>query len=132
MVVSCIKTGTGRYRLMAEGNKHRVAGILNIVCGCFALLWFLMLITGIVFTSNAFSIPGMEAVPGFVSLILTIIAIPTLAIGVLALVGGIFALQKKSWGLVLAGAIASIMIFLVLGILAIIFTVNAKDEFEEE
>lgn len=117
---------------MAEGNKHRVAGILNIVSGCLSLLWFLMLIAGIVITSNAFGIPGMDAVPDFVPLILTIIAIPTLAIGVLALAGGIFALQKRSWGLVLAGAIASIISFFALGVLAIVFTVVAKEEFEEE
>ena len=117
---------------MAEGNKHSVAGILNIVSGCLSLLWFLTLIAGILFTSNAFEIPGMEAVPDFVPLILTIIAIPTLAIGVLALVGGIFALQKRSWGLVLAGAIASIISFFVLGVLAIVFTVIAKEEFDEE
>jgi len=116
---------------MAEGNKHRVAGILNIVSGCFELLCFLMLLAGIVFTSNALRIPGMDAVPDFVSLILSIIAVPTLAIGVLALVGGIFALQKKSWGLVLAGSIASIISFFVLGVLAIVFTVIAKDEFDE-
>lgn len=117
---------------MAEGKNHRVAGILNIVSGALALLWFIMLLGGIVVTSGALGIPGTEAIPGFVSTILTIIAIPTLGIGILALVGGIFALQKKSWGLALAGAIASILIFFVLGILAIIFMVQAKDEFEEE
>ena len=117
---------------MAEGKNHRVAGILNIISGAVALLWFLMLLVGIVVTSGNIGIPGTEAIPVFVSTILTIIAVPTLAIGVLALVGGIFALKKKSWGLVLAGAIASLLTFFVLGIIAIVFTAQAKDEFEEE
>ena len=117
---------------MAESRNHRVAGILNIISGAFALMGFLMLLAGIVITSNALRFPGMDAIPGFVPVILTIIAVPTLAIGVLALAGGIFALQKKSWGLVLAGSIASLLIFFVLGIIAIVFTVQSKDEFEEE
>ncbi|MBN2323185.1 MAG: hypothetical protein JXQ30_05580 [Spirochaetes bacterium] len=117
---------------MAEGKNHRVAGILNIVSGCLSLLGFLVLLAGIVITSNALGIPGVDAVPDFVSLILTIIAIPTLGIGVVSLVGGIFALQKKSWGLLLAGSIASVISFFVLGVLAIVFTVIAKDEFDGE
>ena len=117
---------------MAEGTKHRVAGILNIVTGCLSLLGFLTLLAGIVVTSNAFGIPGMDAVPDFVPMILTIVAIPTLAIGVLALVGGIFGVRKRSWGLVLAGSIASIISFFVLGVIAIVFTVIAKEEFEKE
>jgi len=71
---------------MAEGKNHRVAGILNIVSGALALLWFIMLLGGIVVTSGALRIPGTEAIPGFVSTILTIIAVPTLGIGILALV----------------------------------------------
>jgi hypothetical protein len=117
---------------MAEGKNHRVAGILNIVSGALALLWFVILLAGILVTSGTLGIPGTEAIPGFVSTILTVIAVPTLIIGILALVGGIFALQKNSWGLVLAGAIASVLTFFVLGIIAIVFTVQAKEEFEEE
>ena len=36
---------------MAEGKNHRVAGILNIISGAFALLGFLMLLVGIVAVS---------------------------------------------------------------------------------
>jgi len=54
----------------------------------------------------------------------------------LALVGGIFALQRRRWGWALAGSIAAvfasipILRFLPVGIVAIIFTAIAKDEFE--
>lgn len=116
---------------MEETWKPRAGGILNIISGALALIWFIMLLIGITVTSGALGIPGIESVPSFVPVILWIIAIPTLVIGILALIGGIFALQRKKWGLVLAGSIVSIFSFFILGILAVIFIAQSKDEFEE-
>ena len=118
---------------MANGKKAKAAGILNIISGAFTLMWFIILIIAIPITSGAFSIPGTEAIPAFVSTILWIIAIPTLAIGVLALIGGIYALQRKYWGLALAGSILAILAPLtVLGILSTIFISVSKDEFKKK
>ena len=50
--------------------------------------------------------------------------------GILALVGGIFAVRKKLWGLALAGAIAGLLTSFPIGIVAVIFTAMAKPEFE--
>ncbi len=50
--------------------------------------------------------------------------------GALALVGGIYALRKKLWGLALAGAIGGIITFFPIGIVAVIFTAMAKPEFD--
>jgi hypothetical protein len=58
------------------------------------------------------------------------VAIIGVAINVIALIGGIYALQRKKWGLVLAGSIAAIFSSTILGILATIFTAVSKDEFE--
>jgi len=48
--------------------------------------------------------------------------------GIVALVGGVFALKRRAWGMALAGAICS-MSFL-LGIPALVFLAMSKDEFK--
>jgi vacuolar-type H+-ATPase subunit I/STV1 len=54
-----------------------------------------------------------------------------LVVGIVAIVGGIFTLRRRIWGLALAGAIcATLSLFtFYLGVLAIIFTTMAKKEF---
>ena len=50
---------------------------------------------------------------------------------ILAIVGGIYALQRKIWGLALAGSIAAFFTpSWVLGVAAIVFTALSKNEFE--
>jgi len=49
--------------------------------------------------------------------------------GAIALVGGIFALRRRVWGLALAGAICAIITAAPLGILSIIFVSLGKREF---
>jgi len=57
-------------------------------------------------------------------------AIPTLIIAILALVGGIFAVLRKQWGWTLAGSIAAILVFLPLGIASTVLAAQSKNEFE--
>lgn len=52
-----------------------------------------------------------------------------LLLAILALVGGIFALRRKLWGLALAGSISGTMTFMPTGIAAIIFTSMSRPEF---
>jgi ascorbate-specific PTS system EIIC-type component UlaA len=72
----------------------------------------------------------MAGVPGFVPGIILAMGIPILLISVLALVGGIFGVQRKHWGWALAGSIAAIIAFLPLGIASTVFTAQSKGEFE--
>lgn len=52
-------------------------------------------------------------------------------LGVLAVVGGIHALQRKKWGWALTGSIAALLpICVLVGIAAIILTAQSKNEFE--
>jgi hypothetical protein len=53
-----------------------------------------------------------------------------LVLGGLGLVGGIFAVQRKTWGLAAAGAIASSAIFYPLGIAAVVLVSMAYREFQ--
>ena len=113
--------------------KPVVAGILNIIAGVFSLLGFLGVIIAIFAVGsglttwnylghNPFSV-------GFVQTILIIIAIFSIIVGILPLIGGIYAIQRRRWGLVLAGSIAAVFGSTPLGIAATVFTALAKDEF---
>ena len=114
---------------MAEKKTWRptTAGILDIVTGIFTLISVLGLIIGFVVTSSG---EIAQDVPAFVPGIILIIAIPYLIIGILGLIGGVYALQRKKWGLALTGSIAITFFWFILGIPAIVFTVQSKKEFE--
>ncbi|UCE05715.1 MAG: hypothetical protein JSW07_19310 [bacterium] len=118
---------TKKRRQMEKTWKPMVAGILDIVTGAFALLSVIGLVIGIVVIESEVVGPG---VPDFVTTILWILAIPFLIIGVLAIIGGIYSLQRKKWGLALAGTIATIVYWFFVGIPAIVFISQSKDEFE--
>jgi len=110
-----------------------VAGILDIVCAGFKLLIVLGLIIAVIAVeNNPYIDPAAVAggVPVNVVAILWIVTIPLVIFAALALVGGIYALQRKRWGLALAGSIAAFLPTGILGIAAIIFTVLSKNEFE--
>ena len=52
-----------------------------------------------------------------------------IGIGIIALIGGIFALRRQIWGLALAGSILAIICMPPLGVLAVIFLSMGKREF---
>jgi len=114
---------------MEKTNKPTTAGILDIIAGVLGLILAASYFIGFGVVSGALGIPT-GYIPGFVPAIVLGMAIPTLIIAILALVGGIYALRRKKWGLALAGSIAAILAFLPLGIPAIIFTAQSKNEFE--
>jgi hypothetical protein len=64
-----------------------------------------------------------------VAAVILVIAIIAAILAILEIVGGIFALRRKTWGLALAGSIAAALPVNILGILAIIFLAMSKDEF---
>ncbi len=54
-----------------------------------------------------------------------------LLLGIVSIIGGVFALNRKVWGMALAGAVCSLLPphIAVLGILSIIFVALGKNEF---
>ena len=52
-----------------------------------------------------------------------------LAVWVFPLIGGIFALRKRKWGLALAGSIVSIVVLFPLGVASTVLIALSKDEF---
>jgi len=114
---------------MEKTSKPTVAGVFNIITGALGILGAIAMFIGFSVVSGGWGIPGMGAIPAFVPGIVLGTAIPSLLIAVLALVGGIFAVQRKRWGWALAGSIAAIVVFLPLGIASTVLSAQSKSEF---
>jgi len=117
-------------------NNAKVGGILSIISGAFGLLWLLMIVFILVLilmasldTENYFNAPADGSL-AFLAVFYIIAGIINVILGVLGIVGGVFALRKKHWGWALAGSIAGTLVFFPCGIPAIIFTAMGKPEFE--
>lgn len=102
------------------------AGILDIICGT----WQLFIAFILTFLGGLLRI--VPNIPPMVAPLLAVLAVPFTILGILAIVGGVFALRRKVWGLALAGSIVSLfsLHFFILGIAAVVFTALSKNEFE--
>lgn len=89
-----------------------IAGILAIVSGGFKLLGLLGLIIASFFVI-ASPVPAVEVHP---STILLIISLPLAILGVLAIIGGIYALRRKNFGMAVTGSITAFLPFSLLGL----------------
>jgi hypothetical protein len=97
-----------------------IAGAMQILSGLFISVLFGVL--GSIF--DRFTDLGTHPI------ICAIIGIPFVILGIVALVGGICSLQRKNWGIGLAGAICAVFPGSgLLGILSIIFVSLSKKEF---
>jgi hypothetical protein len=105
---------------MEKTWKPTTAGILSIVAGAISV------ITGIV----------VAALGGLIGTFLGVawtgvFGVPAIILGIIAIVGGSYALRRRVWGLALAGSICALVgPWAILGILAIIFVSLGKGEFE--
>lgn len=118
------------------GNNAKVGGILSIVSGVFGILgsgWFFLWIYMLDFMLTMPQDPFAPAFPQEFFYIIAIfygaMGLILALIGALGIVGGVFALKRKKWGLALAGAIAGTVTFFPCGIPAIIFVSMGKEEF---
>ena len=67
---------------------------------------------------------------GIVQGVLIIMAVLLAIFSALPLIGGIYAVQRKNWGLALAGSIVAILSSTPLGIVSTVLVALAKNEFE--
>jgi hypothetical protein len=105
---------------MEKTWKPTVAGILAIIAGALQVIVGAIFAIGVGFGGG---IIGM----GWLSAIFA----PLIIFGIIAIVGGIYALRRKIWGLALAGSICALIgPWFILGILAIIFVALGKGEFK--
>ena len=112
---------------MEKTWKPTTAGILAIVAGVLGAVGGI--IVAVVGGTIGKLWLGPMAIPN-IATILGAIAIPLIIIGIVAIVGGVYALKRRIWGLALAGSICSLICVWFLGIPAIIFTAMGKNEFE--
>ena len=116
---------------MEKTWKPTAAGILTIIAGILGLLIWITVAVGLGIAGTMIGIiPGFPGV-GF----LGFIAVPGIILSIVAIVGGLYALRRRLWGLALAGAICALLFTLpllgwLLAILAIIFVSLGKGEFE--
>jgi len=119
---------------MKETPMPIVAGILDIISGIISLLAFVGLLISTIVTGGLTHgwFPGFPWVPGIniAVAILTPLTVVSFIVGIIALLGGIYALQRKNWGLALAGSIFALLPTILLGVAAIALTALSKDEFE--
>lgn len=101
--------------------KPTAAGVLSIIGGALNIL-----------VALALSMFMPIAAPFRFTLIsVGAIGILWLAAGIMAIIGGIFALQRRRWGLSLAGAVCALMPpATLLGIVSTVFVALAREDFE--
>ena len=114
---------------MDKAWKSQVGGILAIVGGVIGLLGCMGLLIAITVLGTVWQ---WGLLPVNVIGILWIILVPMFICGVTAIIGGICAVQRKYYGMALAGAIAALFPGWIFGIGAIVFTAISHDEFATE
>ncbi len=110
---------------MKKTWKPVAGGICSIVAGAWGIL------AGGILGAVGLCGPAMHMDP-FGMRFLNLVGWPLLIFGIMAIIGGVFAIRRQKWGLALAGAICAVLIPppFILGILAIVFIALAHGEFE--
>ena len=105
-----------------------IAGAIGIGGGALIVLFggILGLVSALVGTLGEILISGFL---GGLGGILGMAGGASIGLGIVALIGGIFALRRRRWGLALTGAILATICMQPLGILAIIFVSLGRREF---
>jgi hypothetical protein len=129
--------------MAADGNSRggllTAGGILSIIGGALEIIGGMIMVVLPMATRILLRLELLPFRPGswFERIIpviptwLVIVGGPLIVLGIIAIVGGVSAIRRKSFGLSLAGAICAFPTK-ILGILAIIFVCLAKREFKAE
>ena len=115
---------------MEKTAKPVIAGIFNIINGSFGLLISFSLFI-LVFVSNFDFENYLGIFPEFITAIAVFVASITLVLSLLVLTSGIYALERRYWGLSLAGSIVAALTAGGLGKAALVLIALSKDEFEK-
>jgi len=111
-----------------------VGGILSIISGSLGIITIAFFVTfGSIFgTATAHDVLRSLGFwhTGLPLTIIGIIAVVLLCFNIVAIVGGIYAIQRRGWGIALTGAICSTFPSQILGALAVVFIAISIKEFE--
>ena len=114
---------------MDKTSRPVTAGILNIITGVIGLTVAFTAFFAFVAMTVTLDI-YIPVFPEFISGVVLAFAIISLLLSMLIMISGIFATQRKYWGLALAGSIAAVLGLFFLGIPALILVSLSRDEFE--
>jgi len=122
---------------MSRTWKPTTAGIINIVCGVFFLIggitifsaWGTPMATS--FAGYAMYSMGLEGKPSssFVTTFIVTLGTAAIFLGTVSILGGIYSIKRRLWGIALAGSISTFLSSIVLGIPTIALTAISKREF---
>jgi hypothetical protein len=123
--------GYGNSRLLTAGGALSIiAGVLEMIGGGIAVTMIMKDATPgpLVPILPVPFLPGREVWIVYLQNRFVNLAVVAMVLGVIAIIGGISALRRRSYGLSLAGAICALPSTL-LGVLAVIFVALRKREF---
>ncbi|MEE8420036.1 MAG: hypothetical protein V3R92_01105 [Dehalococcoidales bacterium] len=116
--------------------KPTVAGIINIVIGVLNMFgMFILMVVLVAIGGGVMALSRIaELMPlwlsGTIQGFMVIAALLMAVFSALLLIGGINALQRKNWGLALAGSIVAILSTTLPGIAATVLVALSRKEFE--
>jgi hypothetical protein len=113
--------------------KPTMAGILDIVAGAIGMVGgvYFVVLTSLFRTLHEVLLIDPIVIGQTEQIISKLFAVPFVLvfIGIISIIGGVYALQRRIWGLALAGAICSCLVFPIFGLPSIIITGLAQEEF---
>jgi uncharacterized membrane protein HdeD (DUF308 family) len=107
-----------------------VAGILDIVSGFLGLLAGIFLTLAPQFIGAISRMPRFGMHPQLPEAFYPGLGAALIVIGILSIIGGVYALRIKGWGMALTGSICATLCGRLLGVVALIFTVLSKPDFK--
>lgn len=117
-------------------NKSQIGGVLTIIAGAIGVIYAGLIVFVTIFMGYMANSPEFSADTEYSGEVMTmvvwiygIMAFFLLAVGVLGIIGGIFSIKRRSWGMALTGAICGNLVFPFIGIPAIILVSMARSEF---
>jgi len=113
--------------------KPIMAGILDIVSGAIGMVGgvYFVVLTSVFRSLHQVLRIDPTVVEQTEQIITRLSAVPFVLvfIGIISIIGGVYALQRRIWGLALAGSICSCIVFPFFGLPSIIITGLAQEEF---
>ena len=110
------------------------AGVMSIVAGTMGFIAIAFMVTFVAVFGSEIAKDVLHSIgfwqAGIPLTVIGLVSLIILLISLMSVIGGIYAIRRKAWGLSLAGAICAIFPAQVLGIIAVAFIAISKKEFD--
>ena len=113
---------------MQQSRRLKIAGLLLIIMGSIGILVTLLLTLILWAVAEGLAV-GFGNPANVSPLIMWLFGLIAAIPGMISVLGGVSAWQKRRWKLALAGAICAFLYFNVLGVPALVFLILGKNEF---